>query len=303
MRPFTATILGATTLLSAAAAPAATVTITDCGAAPVEKVGKRTVISRPADDVTIQCALLPLAGTTRIEITARSLTVDGAEGGSIVAAGKGLAIEIVTIGTNADVRKWVRSAHPRIAPVRAGASRPCSDGRPGGRAARAAPRTKSRRLDHPDDLRLRARAEVVAGVREIDARAPVVRRARPDGDVFGVARPHTVHRERRDDRAGLADREQRELVAGVVVRPVDAGMPPARGHAGQLGERARRAPGMDRAVGIRVARAVRGAGGAAEERKQDERDDGPEPPSAHRPPLPAPCASRMRSSAPPRRHM
>jgi len=91
-------------LLTAANAPAATVTITDCGASPVEKVGKRTVISRSADDVTIQCALLPLAGTTRIEITARSLVVDGAQGGSIVAAGKGLAIEIVTTGTNADDR-------------------------------------------------------------------------------------------------------------------------------------------------------------------------------------------------------
>ena len=104
MRPFTATMLGATALLTAANAPAATLTITDCSASPVEKVGKRTVISRPADDVTIQCALLPLAGTTRIEITARSLTVDGAEGGSIVAAGKGLAIEIVTTGTNSDDR-------------------------------------------------------------------------------------------------------------------------------------------------------------------------------------------------------
>ena len=104
MRPFTATMLGATVFLTAANAPAATLTITDCAASPVEKVGKRTVISRPSDDVTIQCALLPLAGTTRIEITARSLTVDGAEGGSIVAAGKGLAIESVTTGTNADDR-------------------------------------------------------------------------------------------------------------------------------------------------------------------------------------------------------
>ena len=104
MRPFTAIILGATTLLTAATAPAATITITDCGVSPVEKVGKRTVISRPADDVTIQCALLPLAGTTRIEITARSVTADGAQGGSIVAAGKGLAIEIVATGTDADDR-------------------------------------------------------------------------------------------------------------------------------------------------------------------------------------------------------
>jgi hypothetical protein len=93
MRPFTATFLGATTLLTAAA-QAATVTITDCGASPVEKIGTRTVISRPADDVTIQCALRPLPGTTRIDITAHSLVADGAAGGSIVAAGEGLAIDI-----------------------------------------------------------------------------------------------------------------------------------------------------------------------------------------------------------------
>jgi hypothetical protein len=65
--------------------PAATVNITDCAAAPVKLVGKKTVINASADDLVIRCALLPLNGQSRIEVTARSIFVDGDNGGSIAA--------------------------------------------------------------------------------------------------------------------------------------------------------------------------------------------------------------------------
>jgi hypothetical protein len=58
--------------LTAAIAPAATVNLTDCTAAPVKLVGKKTVVNVPGDDLVIQCALLPLNGQSRIEVTARS---------------------------------------------------------------------------------------------------------------------------------------------------------------------------------------------------------------------------------------
>lgn len=91
-------------LAAASAASAAAVTVTDCAASPVAKVGKKTVVDRPADDVVFQCALLPLGGTTRVEVTARSVTVDGRNGGSIVSAGKGPAIELFALGTGPDGR-------------------------------------------------------------------------------------------------------------------------------------------------------------------------------------------------------
>lgn len=90
--------------LGATAAPAATVTLTDCTAPPVRLVGKKTVIDAPADDLVIQCALLPLNGQGRIEVTARSIFVDGDNGGSVAAAGKGTAIKLEALGAAADGR-------------------------------------------------------------------------------------------------------------------------------------------------------------------------------------------------------
>lgn len=100
MRPQLFTIL--VLALAVPAAQAASLTVTDCGAAPVAKVGKRTVIDRPADDVTIRCALLPLAGTQRVEVIARSIVVDGDNGGSVASGGKGPAIDLTAVGTDTD---------------------------------------------------------------------------------------------------------------------------------------------------------------------------------------------------------
>jgi hypothetical protein len=88
----------ATTSLAFAVAPAgaAVVTVTDCSAGPVARQGKRTVVDRPADDVVVQCALLPLDGTQRIEVTARSIT--------IAAGSKGPAIDLTALGTGPDGR-------------------------------------------------------------------------------------------------------------------------------------------------------------------------------------------------------
>lgn len=90
--------------LGAAAARAASVSITDCSASPVKLVGKKTVIDAPADDLVIRCALLPLNGQGRIEVTARSIFVDGDKGGSVAAAGKGTAIKLEALGTGPDGR-------------------------------------------------------------------------------------------------------------------------------------------------------------------------------------------------------
>jgi hypothetical protein len=104
MNRFTPATLALALLAGAATAHAAAVTVTDCGAAPVVKVGKRTVIDRPGDDVTIQCALLPLGGTQRVEVTGRSIVVDGPNGGSVASGGKGPAIELLAVGTDANGR-------------------------------------------------------------------------------------------------------------------------------------------------------------------------------------------------------
>jgi Hemagglutinin repeat len=85
--------------LAATTASAATITLTDCTASPVRLVGKKTVVDVPADDLVIQCALLPLNGQSRIEVTARSIAVDGPNGGSVAAAGKGEAISLAALGT------------------------------------------------------------------------------------------------------------------------------------------------------------------------------------------------------------
>jgi len=90
--------------VSVAIAPAATVNLTDCTAAPVKLVGKKTVVNVPGDDLVIQCALLPLNGQSRIEVTARSIAVDGDKGGSVAAAGKGTAISLLALGVGPDGR-------------------------------------------------------------------------------------------------------------------------------------------------------------------------------------------------------
>lgn len=100
MRPLLSTTL--VLALAIPAAQAASLTVTDCTASPVVKVGKRTVIDRPADDVTLQCALLPLAGTQRVEMIARSIVIDGENGGSVAAGGKGPGVELRAVGTDAD---------------------------------------------------------------------------------------------------------------------------------------------------------------------------------------------------------
>ena len=89
---------------SAPPPPAATITLTDCTAPPVKLIGKKTVVAVPADDLVIQCSLLPLNGQMRIDVTARSIFVDGANGGSIAAAGKGTAIALAALGTGPDGR-------------------------------------------------------------------------------------------------------------------------------------------------------------------------------------------------------
>lgn len=89
-------------VLAAAPAGAAVLTVTDCSAAPVARQGKRTVVDRPADDLVLQCALLPLDGTQRVEVTARSITI--ADGGSVAAGGKGPAVDLVALGTGPDGR-------------------------------------------------------------------------------------------------------------------------------------------------------------------------------------------------------
>src|SRR5262245_10102296 len=98
--------LGATLglALGAAAAPAATITLTDCTAPPVKLVGKKTLVTVPGDDLVVQCSLLPLNGQSRLDVTARSIFVDGANGGSIAAAGKGTAIALEAVGTGPDGR-------------------------------------------------------------------------------------------------------------------------------------------------------------------------------------------------------
>ncbi|HEV7733925.1 MAG TPA: hypothetical protein VGR62_17275 [Candidatus Binatia bacterium] len=104
MKRLTHATLALALLAGASTARAAALTVTDCGAAPVAKVGKKTVIDRPGDDVTIQCALLPLGGTQRVEVTARSIVVDGPNGGSVASSGKGPAIELLALGTDAGGR-------------------------------------------------------------------------------------------------------------------------------------------------------------------------------------------------------
>jgi hypothetical protein len=91
-------LLAVAMVFTASAAHAASVTISNCTAAPVTKSGSKTVINLPGDDVTITCPLMALPLTDKISITANSLTIDGSapEAGSVTASGKGAALEITT---------------------------------------------------------------------------------------------------------------------------------------------------------------------------------------------------------------
>ncbi|MBI3767513.1 MAG: hypothetical protein HY271_03340 [Deltaproteobacteria bacterium] len=72
---------------------AATVTVTNC-ASDVHCVaqGKKTVIVAPDDTVVVAGPLVPLSGTTTIQIFAKAIAINGASGGQISVAGKGRSI-------------------------------------------------------------------------------------------------------------------------------------------------------------------------------------------------------------------
>jgi hypothetical protein len=74
-------------------AAAATVTISDCASDPhCVAVGKKTVIAVPGDTVVFGGAIVPLAGTTTVQVSAQAIVVDGASGGQISVTGKGQSI-------------------------------------------------------------------------------------------------------------------------------------------------------------------------------------------------------------------
>ncbi len=89
-------LLFALFLLAAVArcADAAT-TVTDCAAPPVTTLNGTTVLVLPGEDVILRCAFTELPGTDRVQIVAGSITVDGAQGGSLRATGKTVAVELV----------------------------------------------------------------------------------------------------------------------------------------------------------------------------------------------------------------
>ncbi len=83
-------LLGALLLPPAATA---TVTITDCSSdAHCVAIGKKTVIEVPNDTVVIAGAIVPLAGTTTLQVHAKAIAVDGPSGGRISVTGKGQSI-------------------------------------------------------------------------------------------------------------------------------------------------------------------------------------------------------------------
>ena len=72
---------------------AATVTITDCTSDPhCVAIGKKTVIEAPGDTVVIAGAIVPLSGTTTLQVLAKAIAVDGPSGGQISVTGKGQSI-------------------------------------------------------------------------------------------------------------------------------------------------------------------------------------------------------------------
>jgi len=102
--------------LAARAALAATIAISDCTGPPVDTVFRRTIIDQPLDDVVIQCPLMPLRGTERVHVHAKSVVVDGRNGGSISASGKGLAIDVEAVGTDATNRSILIDTADLVAP-------------------------------------------------------------------------------------------------------------------------------------------------------------------------------------------
>jgi len=97
MRGVRVLLISASILLSGTFAHAATV-ITNCSASPITTVNGKTVINRPNEDIIIQCALMNLPGTERVEVIAKSITIDGPNGGSVAASGKNLAINLQATG-------------------------------------------------------------------------------------------------------------------------------------------------------------------------------------------------------------
>jgi hypothetical protein len=71
----------------------ATVTVTDCAAdAHCVAISKKTVIQAPDDTVVIAGAIVPLPGTTTLQVLAKAIAVDGPSGGQISVTGKGQSI-------------------------------------------------------------------------------------------------------------------------------------------------------------------------------------------------------------------
>ncbi len=97
MRGVRVLLVSASILLTATFARAAT-TITDCSAPPIKTQNGKTVLNLPGQDVVIQCAFINLPGTERVEIDAGSITVDGPNGGSVTASGKGAAVTLEATG-------------------------------------------------------------------------------------------------------------------------------------------------------------------------------------------------------------
>ena len=98
MRGVRVLLISASILLGGTFAHAATITLTNCTGAPLTTVNGKTVLNAPGMDVVIQCALMNLPGTERVEVTAGSITIDGPNGGSVSASGKGLAINLQATG-------------------------------------------------------------------------------------------------------------------------------------------------------------------------------------------------------------
>jgi len=91
LRPLALFGLLATLLIPRAAR--ATVTITDCASdAHCVAIGRKTVIEVPDDTVVIAGPIVPVAGTTTLQVLAKAIAVDGPSGGQISVTGKGQSI-------------------------------------------------------------------------------------------------------------------------------------------------------------------------------------------------------------------
>jgi hypothetical protein len=78
--------------------PANVVTVTNCAAPPVTIASSWTQINLPGKDVVLQCALNSLPGTDGNRIIARSIKVDGGNGGSVGATGT-QGVQLTASGT------------------------------------------------------------------------------------------------------------------------------------------------------------------------------------------------------------